>query len=666
MANRYWIGGTGVWSDASNHWAASSGGSGAADNLPTINDDVYFNALSFDASGTITLDISANCKNFDWTGLDSSVWLRSAVQSAYIYGDVSLNSNLTWAFTGTAYTYLTPANASVNIISNGVSISGSRVYFNGPGSTFLFRDSANFPLAIVYPNSGKIVTNDFSINAYQIRSWGNVEYDFGSSYITLTQFWNDSGVITGTLGTSTINISVALGFSNLPFYNLVLTGAPQIWSNPTVTNKFIVQGTNASTGRYLVASNTLGSLRTINAADVSLANVDFRDISTGGTANWDLSNIPGGSGDCGGNRGITFTPSTSCYFVHTSGPCYWSDASKWMTTSGGSTYARGPLPQDDAIFDENSFTGNSNLFTNITRLPNIDYTNIDVSLTMSLTSNIQCYRNVIFNNNITVAGNYSFALLNRSTYSVDLKNKHIYSLNPTLGNCIINSDIDSNILIIGAYGIPMSFDLNDFNISANTMYIQYGVTSAKLGNGIINLYSSDAGNILGINYVPGFNAENSTIIFNSISGTNNINVFLYVHTYQFNKLIFAGTHQGFYILSSSNILCKEFIVNSHKKIQFTAGSTITILDKFIASGTSDASIYIGSTTSSPFILNASTGNTRMQVEHCFIQNSTASPNNRWYAQNSTDLGGNSGWNFKEYSLKPIRIGNKIINKHIEK
>ena len=93
MANRYWVGGTGVWSDASNHWASSSGGSGAGGNLPTIADDVYFNAQSFDASGTITLDISANCKNFDWTGLDSSVWFLSSVQSAYIYGDVSLNLN---------------------------------------------------------------------------------------------------------------------------------------------------------------------------------------------------------------------------------------------------------------------------------------------------------------------------------------------------------------------------------------------------------------------------------------------------------------------------------------------------------------------------------------------------------------------------------------------
>ena len=65
MANRYWVGGSGNWGDAANHWAASSGGSANASNLPTIEDNVYFDANSFDASGTITLDISANCKNFD-------------------------------------------------------------------------------------------------------------------------------------------------------------------------------------------------------------------------------------------------------------------------------------------------------------------------------------------------------------------------------------------------------------------------------------------------------------------------------------------------------------------------------------------------------------------------------------------------------------------------
>jgi hypothetical protein len=52
-ANRYWVGGTGNWSDATNHWSATSGGSPGA-TKPTTNDVITVDASS--GSGTITID----------------------------------------------------------------------------------------------------------------------------------------------------------------------------------------------------------------------------------------------------------------------------------------------------------------------------------------------------------------------------------------------------------------------------------------------------------------------------------------------------------------------------------------------------------------------------------------------------------------------------------
>ena len=33
-STRYWVGGTGTWDDATNHWATSSGGAPAANRVP--------------------------------------------------------------------------------------------------------------------------------------------------------------------------------------------------------------------------------------------------------------------------------------------------------------------------------------------------------------------------------------------------------------------------------------------------------------------------------------------------------------------------------------------------------------------------------------------------------------------------------------------------------
>jgi hypothetical protein len=60
---RYWIGGTGNWSDTT-HWSATTGGSGG-ESVPTATDDVYINRDSgFSSGGTLTVDAAANCKNF--------------------------------------------------------------------------------------------------------------------------------------------------------------------------------------------------------------------------------------------------------------------------------------------------------------------------------------------------------------------------------------------------------------------------------------------------------------------------------------------------------------------------------------------------------------------------------------------------------------------------
>jgi len=55
--SKYWVGGSGNWSDDDNHWATSSGGSGGDGNLPTSSDSVFFDSSS-GFTETETLDQS--------------------------------------------------------------------------------------------------------------------------------------------------------------------------------------------------------------------------------------------------------------------------------------------------------------------------------------------------------------------------------------------------------------------------------------------------------------------------------------------------------------------------------------------------------------------------------------------------------------------------------
>lgn len=63
MANRYWVGGSGNWSDDTNHWATSSGGSPGGGNKPGTADTAIFDASS--GSGTCTVDETIDIAAFD-------------------------------------------------------------------------------------------------------------------------------------------------------------------------------------------------------------------------------------------------------------------------------------------------------------------------------------------------------------------------------------------------------------------------------------------------------------------------------------------------------------------------------------------------------------------------------------------------------------------------
>ena len=90
---RYWVGGSGDWTDT-DHWAIESGGSGGFD-APTQDDDVFIDENSgFGSGGTITLDTYGHTKDFICDSGDTYT-ISGPSNRIYIKGNCELDPNMT-------------------------------------------------------------------------------------------------------------------------------------------------------------------------------------------------------------------------------------------------------------------------------------------------------------------------------------------------------------------------------------------------------------------------------------------------------------------------------------------------------------------------------------------------------------------------------------------
>ena len=121
-ANRvlYWIGNTGNWSNPAN-WSLASGGIGG-ECIPTLNDDVFFDANSFNAAGQIvTIDIDAETRDITWTDATGNPIITGTnAFNIQIGGDVTFIAAMNWDFDGiTNFRYTDNLEAENIIISAG-------------------------------------------------------------------------------------------------------------------------------------------------------------------------------------------------------------------------------------------------------------------------------------------------------------------------------------------------------------------------------------------------------------------------------------------------------------------------------------------------------------------------------------------------------------------
>lgn len=516
----------------------SAGGSWVGGVAPTAADDVTLTAASI---GTLVIDGTSGapnlCRSLDCTGFVGTITHATTKQLNVgdgTTGKFLLVAGMTYAPSSTSLIKFVSTSGGVCQITTAAKRMGPCT-FDGVGGSWQFQDAFN-PVsgATQTLTNGTLDTNsqtvgsssgtNFSSNNSNTRALtlGSTNWKFGNTGSIL-----DIGTATGmtlSAGTSTFDASLlttsaatftggGLTYNILTSVNistgtgLTITGANtfatltlssssgtkattgySLSANQTVTGTFLFNG-NSATSRNFISSNTMGTPRTITAATVSASSTqtDFRDITGAGAGSWNLASITGGSGDCGGNSGITFNTQKNCY-MNTAVSVNWS-GSNWFTTSGGSTPISPamPLPQDTAYFDVNSVTAGSKTITNSDqpRLPAMDWSNVANTPAFASGSNAwELYGSMKLVSGMTHTGTGPMTYVARTSSTLNSgtltwpTSSTIIS-NSVSGTLTLAANLTSNAAVTTTTG---TIALGGFNISMTNLNSNGGTLS---GTGII-------------------------------------------------------------------------------------------------------------------------------------------------------------------------------------
>jgi hypothetical protein len=687
----FWVGGSGNWSDATNHWAITSGGSPAVGDEPASTTNVYFDANSFSGNGQVcTADGADVCANMDWSGeinYTASVTIAPG-QSLTIYGSYTGSSKSTLT-TGSG-TYAT-LNFSATSGTNTINLNGGTLT---TGSAYLFINitgTATFNLAnnlissipvntfINVNNVGTTFnTQNYTVTVGTFNISNGAVVNFGTSTINLGvnsgNPWTFSGTNNLTANLSTIIISSTGGTGNYPFNNgtygtvdlisgaggyntqvtgtntfanLIFTGQNAInsyasfASNQTITNSLTFVG-YSTVNRMIVESGTIGTPITLNCAGATIneQNVLIEDIHITGSPSQGTNSIVG---NLGGNSGITFTTPANMYWYQNSGT--WTTASNWyLGTNGTGGTGRVPLPQDTAIFDGNSISAAAKTITMITNYPcgSIVTTSVANTPTFSPSGNVITYGSITDGTIVWSVSEIEFFGRGSNTLTTDgVTMPQIYigsSSGDGIGGTLTLQDAFLSTSVLTLYAGTLNTNGQSVTIpnfvSSTTTYARGLITGAS----VFTLNATTAitkWNVAATNFT--LNSGTSTIISTNSST---------------NAQSFTGGGQSYYNLTIGGLGVYTFTFNdadSFNILQVDRSQAAKTITGTHTETIVQLSIPISSTTAVT-ITNTSFTQVSGLVssEYLVITSSTASGGALFYAgTTSTNVSGNSGWLFSE-------------------
>ncbi len=407
-ATCYWVGGTGNWNDASNHWANVSGGTPGSACVPMYLDNVVFDANSFSASGqTVSINTQAYCNNMTWllNPTHAPNFTSGINFPLSIYGSLTLDATIS-TFNIQGAVYFKATSGPKTITSAGKAFSGT-VYFDGIGGIWNLQDAftANAYFSDTYLNNGTLTTNNHQMNLFLFKSiTGNRSLNLGSSLVVLENGWNVTGSnFNLNAGTSTLRFpnlggyfyhtaapgkdyyniefndpdqssggSMNNGASNASFNTVIFKGGGSLLGSGRFNNLTFSAGKN-----YALSSSTTFTVSSSFTANGTCSG--FIDISSVSPGTQSILYMPAGnttinycilkdqratgpgvytannSIDQGNNTSWVIPASVSRNLFWVGGSGNWSDQNHWSTTPNGAGGACIPTSSDDVYFTQYSF-----------------------------------------------------------------------------------------------------------------------------------------------------------------------------------------------------------------------------------------------------------------------------------------------------------------------
>ena len=299
MADRYWVGGTGAWSNVSTtNWSASSGGASGA-SVPTAADNVIFDVNSNVGTGAFTVTMSVTprvCNDFTASGLDGVMTLAGASIGLTVSGSLTFQAtNFTRTYTGT--TTFNATTTGKTVTTNGVAF-GAAVTFNGVGGSWILQNA----MSIGGTNQTTTLTNGtLNLDSYTLTTG---VFSSSNSNTRTIAFGTGQISCTGTGTVWTTSTVTGLTTTGTQVVNVTSTGSTAITVTPGALSEANSISYNFTGGTY--------ALNFLDVTNYSARNVDFTGYS--GT----LAELSDPSvapviiyGDLTLSAGMTLTPSTT-------------------------------------------------------------------------------------------------------------------------------------------------------------------------------------------------------------------------------------------------------------------------------------------------------------------------------------------------------------------
>lgn len=668
---RYWVGGTGNTSDTA-HWSNSDGGAGGF-SAPSATEDVFFTALSSAAAYVVTVDSTLNCRDITFAAPATGNLTLAGSATINFYGNFALYAGLVRTYTGALNGSAT--SGTKTLTSAGVSLA-SIITAAGVGSTLQLADNLTTTTSLICLTGCALDLNGKTVScgSFIVANSGTASLIFGAATVvasgnvsigasanvsaaSLVSFSAGAAMDFGGKsygGTVTLspNTQRSLVGANT-FANLTILGSTnkvsELWmaADQVVTGTLTISG-NSVTNRVRIASTVKGTARTLTAATVVVSNADFQDIAGAGAGSWNLSAITGGSGDCGGCSGITFTSALDLYWQHGASASYnWSDATRWfLATNGGGGAGRVPLPQDRARFDANSFAaGSKTVVQDMRRFGSADWTGVTNTPTWSPTTAASFFGAITLASGMTlVASTATYTYEGRGAATITSAGKAWGK--PFVIDCAGGSLTMLDAMSITAQQLTLSsgtFNSNGFTFTASFFSTNGTATRALLMGASVWILDGGIGNPWNIVSASGFSLSAGTSTIRLTGALTAARTFAGAGLSYYN-LENATTGAFALQFTGSNTFNNIHIDASAaaRTIQFTAGTTTTVASMTRDPGTN--AITIGSITAASHTI-AKSGGGKVVLDALTISRSTATPSSTWYAPGGTDGGNNTGWTF---------------------